>query len=223
MTLLDGAHIAEVFCRLHAANPNPTTELKSRNPYTLLVAVVLSAQMTDRGVNRATEVLFNRIDTPQAMVELGEDGLKDYIKSVNLYPTKARHIIALSRMLVDEFSGTIPCRREDLQRLPGVGRKTANVVLNVVFGQPTMPVDTHLVRLAPRLGLSAATTVRAIEDDLLSKIPDPWRRDAHHWLLLHGRYVCVARKPHCADCCLESLCPKNGVKIEESSKTPRHS
>lgn len=214
MTLLDGAQIAEVFRRLHAANPDPATELESRNAYTLLVAVVLSAQMTDRGVNKATGPLFDRADNPQAMLELGEEGLKEYIKSVNLYPTKARHIIALSRMLVEEFSGEIPGRREDLERLPGVGRKTANVVLNVVFGQPTMPVDTHLLRLAPRLGLSSAAAPRAIEEDLLSKIPEPWRSDAHHWLLLHGRYVCVARKPHCTECCLESLCPKNGVISE---------
>lgn len=211
MTLLDEAQIAEVFRRLHAANPEPATELESRNAYTLLVAVVLSAQMTDRGVNKATGPLFDRVDSPQAMLDLGEEGLKQYIQSVNLYPTKARHIIALSRMLVDEFAGEIPGSREDLERLPGVGRKTANVVLNVVFGQPTMPVDTHLLRLAPRLGLSSATAPRAIEEDLLSKIPEPWRRDAHHWLLLHGRYVCVARKPHCAECCLENLCPKNGV------------
>ena len=211
MTLLDPPAIDLLFSRLAAATPDPETELKSSNTYTLLVAVILSAQMTDKGVNRATGHLFEVVDTPEKMLALGEDGLKEYVKSVNLYPTKARHIIAMSRMLVDEFGGEVPGNREGLEKLPGVGRKTANVILNVAFGESTMPVDTHLLRLAPRSGLSAGTTPRAVEEDLLALIPDRFRKNAHHWLLLHGRYVCTARKPHCDACCISDLCPKNGV------------
>ena len=211
MTLLDPASIDVLFSRLAAATPEPKTELNSSNNFTLLVAVILSAQMTDKGVNRATGPLFSVVDTPEKMVSLGEEGLKEYIKSVNLYPTKARHIIAMSRMLLDEFGGKVPGTREGLEKLPGVGRKTANVMLNVAFGENTMPVDTHLLRVAPRSGLSAGTTPRAVEDDLLALIPDRFRKNAHHLLLLHGRYVCTARKPHCDICCISDICPKNGL------------
>jgi endonuclease-3 len=211
MKLLKPKEIERVFELLAAANPSPATELVSLNTYTLLVAVVLSAQMTDRGVNRATGPLFAVASTPEAMLALGEEGLKGYIKSINLYPTKARHVIALSRILVDRFGGKVPGTRAELESLPGVGRKTANVMLNVAFGQNTMPVDTHLMRLAPRAGLSAGTKPREIEDDLLKKIPARFLHNAHHLLLLHGRYVCTARNPKCAECPIESLCPKNGL------------
>lgn len=211
MKLLEKREIEILFERLAAANPEPVTELRSVNTYTLLVAVVLSAQMTDKGVNRISGALFAAADTPEKMLALGEDGLREYIKSVNLYPTKAKRIIALSRMLIDEFGGCVPSDRESLERLPGVGRKTANVMLNVVFGEPTLAVDTHILRLAPRAGLSASAAPLAVEQDLLRIIPDRFLRDAHHWLLLHGRYVCVARKPHCAECIIADICPKNGV------------
>ena len=212
MKLLSPAEIERVFEILSKTNPAPKTELESVNVYTLLVAVVLSAQMTDRGVNRATKDLFARVTTAEAMLELGEEGLKGYVKSVNLYPTKARHIIELSRLLVERFGGKVPGTRAELESLPGVGRKTASVILNVAFGQATMPVDTHLLRLAPRAGLSAGTKPREIEEDLLSKIPERFLRDAHHWLLLHGRYVCVARNPKCGECPIAALCLKNGVE-----------
>ncbi len=211
MKLLESREIALVFKRLSAALPEPKTELESVNDYTLLVAVVLSAQMTDKGVNRATRALFAEVDTPGKMIALGEDGLREYVKSVNLYPTKTRHIIALSRALVERFDGRLPDTREGLESLPGVGRKTANVILNVVFGKPTIPVDTHLLRVAPRLGLSEATTPRAVEEDLLRKIPKRYAMTAHHLLLLHGRYVCTARSPKCGECPLADVCPKNGL------------
>ncbi len=211
MKLLESREIALVFKRLSAALPEPKTELESVNDYTLLVAVVLSAQMTDKGVNRATRALFEAVDTPEKMLALGEEGLREHIKSVNLYPTKARHVIALSRVLVERFGGALPDTREGLESLPGVGRKTANVILNVVFGKPTIPVDTHLLRVAPRLGLSAAATPRAVEEDLLGKIPKRYAMTAHHLLLLHGRYVCTARAPKCGECVLAGVCPKNGL------------
>lgn len=211
MTLLDSAHIEIMFARLAAANPTPVTELQSVNTYTLLVAVVLSAQMTDKGVNKATGTLFAAVDTPEKMLALGEEELRSYIKSINIFPTKAKRIIALSRMLIEEFGGIVPHDREALERLPGVGRKTANVILNVVFGEPTLAIDTHILRLAPRSGLSMAVKPYELEMDLLGKIPVQFQKEAHHWLLLHGRYVCTARKPRCADCCINDFCPKNGV------------
>jgi len=212
MKLLESRDVERVFELLAEATPSPETELESTNEYTLLVAVVLSAQMTDKGVNRATRPLFEVVDTPEKMLALGEDGLRSFIKSVNLYPTKARHIIGLSREIIDRFGGAVPSSRADLESLPGVGRKTANVMLNVAFGQATMPVDTHLLRLAPRAGLSAGTKPRDVEEDLLRIIPARFIRDAHHLLLLHGRYVCTARKPKCGACCISALCPKNGVE-----------
>ncbi len=211
MKLLEGREIELLFERLSAANPEPVTELRSVNAYTLLVAVVLSAQMTDKGVNRISGALFAAADTPVKMLALGEEGVREYIKSVNLFPTKAKRIIALSRMLVDEFGGTVPSDRASLERLPGVGRKTANVMLSVVFGEVTLAVDTHILRIAPRMGLSTAVKPLAVEEDLMKIIPGRFLRDAHHWLLLHGRYVCVARKPHCAECVIADICPKNGV------------
>lgn len=214
MTLLDESSAEELFSLLSKTISSPDTELRSVNTYTLLVAVVLSAQMTDKGVNRATEPLFRVADTPAKMIELGEEGLKDYIKSVNLYPTKARHIIALSKQLIEQFGGNVPPDRSSLESLPGVGRKTASVILNVAFGQPTLPVDTHLLRLSYRLGLSEKKTPRGVEDDVLRLIPKKYARDAHHLLLLHGRYVCTARKPQCDVCVLSGLCPRNGVSAE---------
>lgn len=211
MKLLDSTYIELVFERLATANPSPVTELKSTNSFTLLVAVVLSAQMTDKGVNKATGALFAVADTPKKMLALGEENLRTYINSINLYKTKAKHVIALSSMLLEEFGGEIPSDRETLERLPGVGRKTANVILNVVFGQETLAVDTHILRIAPRIGLSSATNPLAVEKDLLAVIPEKFRKEAHHWLLLHGRYICVARKPLCDQCCISDLCPKNGV------------
>lgn len=211
MKLLDAVAAERIFDLLSRTITNPDTELKSVNTYTLLVAVVLSAQMTDKGVNRATEALFRIADTPEKMLELGEDGLREHIRSVNLYPTKARHIIALSRRLVEEFGGSVPDSREALESLPGVGRKTASVILNVAFSRPTLPVDTHLLRLAFRLGFSDKKNTRGVEEDVLRLIPERFAKDAHHLLLLHGRYVCTARKPQCATCVLEGLCPRNGV------------
>lgn len=211
MKLLDSRSIELVFERLAAVIQSPKTELESINTYTLLVAVVLSAQMTDKGVNRATRPLFAVADTPEKMIALGEERLKTYINSINYYPRKAQYIIELSRMIIENFGGNVPSTREELESMPGVGRKTANVMLNVAFGQPTMPVDTHLLRLAPRVGLSSGTTPRAVEDDLLKIVPEGYRQDAHHLLLLHGRYVCTARNPRCSDCCINDLCPKNGL------------
>jgi endonuclease-3 len=210
MILLDRRSIGVVMRRLAKANPAPKTELESVNTYTLLVAVVLSAQMTDRGVNKATRELFKVADSPERMLELGEGRLREYVKSVNLYPTKARRIIELSHILVERFGGEVPRTRAELESLPGVGRKTASVVLNVAFGEVAMPVDTHLLRLAPRLGLSAGRDPLAVEQDLLERIPARYLMDAHHLLLLHGRYVCVARSPKCGECCLADLCPATG-------------
>lgn len=211
MILLDSSQIEIIMTRFAQNNPNPKTELKSTNTYTLLVAVVLSAQMTDKGVNRATEALFSVVSNPQQMLDLGEEGLKNFIKTINLYPTKARHIIGLSAKIIDEFGGKVPDSRTELESLPGVGRKTASVILNVAFGQPTMPVDTHLLRLAPRLGLSAEKTPLKIEMDLVAKIPEKYMDHAHHWLILHGRYVCKARNPLCNECFLSDICPRNGL------------
>ncbi|HKL85647.1 MAG TPA: endonuclease III [Treponemataceae bacterium] len=211
MILLNASQIEIIMTRFAQNNPNPKTELISTNTYTLLVAVVLSAQMTDKGVNRATEALFSVVSNPQQMLDLGEEGLKNFIKSINLYPTKARHIIGLSAKIIDEFGGKVPDSRTELESLPGVGRKTASVILNVAFGQPTMPVDTHLLRLAPRLGLSAEKTPLKIEMDLVAKIPEKYMDHAHHWLILHGRYVCKARNPLCNECFLSDICPRNGL------------
>ncbi len=200
------AEVSEIFVRFRTQQPEPKGELEHLNAFTLLVAVVLSAQATDIGVNKATRALFKLADTPQKMLALGEDKVRDLIKSIGLFRNKAKNTIALSQMLVDEFHGEVPDNREDLIRLPGVGRKTANVVLNMAFGQPTIAVDTHLFRLANRLKLAPGKTPDAVETALEKIIPAPFLRHAHHWLILHGRYVCVARKPKCAACIIADLC-----------------
>jgi endonuclease-3 len=195
-----------LFERLRAANPDPTTELRYRSPYQLLVSVILSAQATDKSVNQATGPLFRVAATPEEMLALGEQGLAGYIRTIGLWRAKARHIIAASRMLVDRHGGGVPRERAALEALPGVGRKTANVVLNTAFGEPTIAVDTHIFRVANRTGLAPGRTVRAVEDGLLRVVPEDYRANAHHWLILHGRYVCKARRPLCPQCPLRDLC-----------------
>ena len=200
------ADIEAFYARLKAANPRPKGELESVNPYTLLVAVVLSAQATDAGVNKATRALFKIADTPDKMLALGEARLKEHVKTIGLYNTKARNIIALSQILVDEHAGRVPRAREALERLPGVGRKTANVVLNIAFNEPTIAVDTHVFRIGNRTGLAMGKTPREVEDKLLAATPAKYLRHAHHWLILHGRYVCKARAPECAACVVREVC-----------------
>ncbi|RTZ73231.1 MAG: endonuclease III [Gammaproteobacteria bacterium] len=196
----------QIFERLRDANPNPTTELKYSSPFELLIAVILSAQATDVSVNKATERLFAVANTPEAILELGEEGLKKYIKTIGLFNNKAKNIIETCRILIEKFGGQVPDNRRDLESLPGVGRKTANVVLNTAFGQPTMAVDTHIFRVANRTGLAKGKTPLAVEKKLLKVIPKEFLKDAHHWLILHGRYVCTARKPKCGSCIIEDLC-----------------
>jgi endonuclease-3 len=198
--------VAEVFRRFQQASPEPKGELQSVNTYTLLVAVVLSAQATDAGVNRVTRELFGAADTPEKMVALGEERLQDYIKSIGLYRTKAKSIIALSRALIERHSSRVPASREELQELPGVGRKTANVVMNSAFGAPTIAVDTHLFRVGNRTGLAPGKTVLEVELGLEKAVPAQFKVHAHHWLILHGRYVCKARKPECWRCLIRDLC-----------------
>jgi len=195
-----------LFERLRAANPSPRTELVYRTPYQLLVAVVLSAQATDKSVNLATARLFEVADTPARMVVLGVAGLEDHIRSIGLYRTKAKNVIALSKILLDEHGGEVPAEREALEKLPGVGRKTANVVLNTAFGQPTVAVDTHIFRVANRTGLAPGKDPLEVERRLMKVTPPEFLHDAHHWLILHGRYVCLARKPRCAACPIRDLC-----------------
>lgn len=199
----------ELFARLKANNPNPTTELAYNSPFQLLIAVLLSAQATDVGVNRATAVLFATAPTPDKMLALGLAGVKAHIKTIGLFNTKAENVIKTCRILLDEHKGEVPAEREALEALPGVGRKTANVILNTAFGQPTMAVDTHIFRVANRTGLAPGATVLAVEKALLKRVPPAYLLDAHHWLILHGRYVCKARKPACEDCLLADLCKKN--------------
>ena len=200
------ADIATAFERLAAARPNPSSELNYLSPFTLLVAVVLSAQATDAGVNKATPALFAKADTPEKMAALGEEAVTDLIRSIGLFRTKAKNVVALSRRLIAEHGGEVPQSREALQALPGVGRKTANVVLNVAFGQPTIAVDTHIFRVANRTGMAPGKTPDAVEAGLERVVPDGFRRHAHHWLILHGRYVCTARRPHCPACGIADLC-----------------
>lgn len=195
-----------LFERLRSRNPHPTTELEFDSPFELLVAVILSAQATDRGVNLATRRLFPRANTPQAILGLGESGLIDYVKTIGLYKNKAKNILATCRLLIDEHGGAVPRTREALEALPGVGRKTANVVLNTAFGEATMAVDTHIFRVANRTGLAPGKTVLEVERKLLKRVPPEFLKDAHHWLLLHGRYVCKARKPDCPACPIADLC-----------------
>jgi endonuclease-3 len=196
----------ELFARLAELNPHPKTELEYTTPFELLVAVTLSAQATDVGVNKATRRLFPVANTPETILALGEDGLKRYISTIGLYNAKAANIIAACRMLVEKHGSQVPQDRESLEALPGVGRKTANVVLNTAFRQPTMAVDTHIFRVANRTGLAPGKTVRAVEDKLLKAVPPEYLMDAHHWLILHGRYVCKARKPNCPGCVIRDLC-----------------
>ncbi|MFQ5958079.1 MAG: endonuclease III [Alphaproteobacteria bacterium] len=210
------AAIDEFFGRLAEVNPAPETELDYYTPFTLLVAVVLSAQATDVSVNKATETLFNVADTPRAMVDLGEERLRDYIKTIGLYNSKARNIVALSRILLERHGGEVPGERKALEALPGVGRKTASVVLNGAFGEPTIAVDTHVFRVANRTGLAPAKTPRAVEEKLVKAVPAKWRRHAHHWLILHGRYVCKARKPECGACAVRDLCAYKAKTTLES-------
>jgi len=196
----------ELFERFATANPSPSTELRYTSPFELLVAVILSAQATDLSVNKATVELFKAANTPQAMLDLGEVGLKDYIKTIGLFNSKAKNLIATCRKLVTEHAGVVPRDRDALEALPGVGRKTANVILNTAFGEPTIAVDTHIFRVANRTGLAHGGTVRAVEDELVKVTPDEFKRNAHHWLILHGRYVCKARKPSCPACLIVDLC-----------------
>jgi endonuclease III len=196
----------EFFRRLAADNPAPKTELEYINPYTLLVAVVLSAQATDIGVNKATGPLFQIVQTPQQMVELGEEKLRQYIRTIGLFNTKAKNVIKLSEILVAEHAGEVPRKRKELEALPGVGRKTANVVLNVAFGQTTIAVDTHIFRVSNRTGLARGKTPEEVERKLLRYVPARWKPHAHHWLILHGRYICKARKPDCPACTVRDLC-----------------
>ena len=198
--------VVELFRRLRDLNPHPTTELEYKTPFELLVAVILSAQATDVGVNKATRRLFKVARTPKAIADLGEDGLKPYIATIGLYNAKAKNVVATARAIVEQHGGKVPESRDALEALPGVGRKTANVVMNTAFGAETIAVDTHIFRVANRTGLAPGRTVRIVEDKLMKVVPPEFRKDAHHWLILHGRYVCKARKPLCPACAINDLC-----------------
>jgi endonuclease-3 len=220
---MKNAEVFEFYRRLAESNPAPETELEYVNPYTLLVAVALSAQATDVGVNKATRSLFAKVKTPQQMLKLGEEGIKQHIKTIGLYNTKAKNVIAAARILVDEYGGEVPKEREKLEKLPGVGRKTANVVLNVAFGQPTIAVDTHIFRVANRTGLAPGKNPLEVELKLAKATPEPFITHAHHWLILHGRYICKARTPECWHCPAADLCaykPKTPAPKTKSSSAP---
>ena len=204
---MNASTINEIFRRLQQQNPKPTTELVYNSPFELLIAVILSAQATDVSVNKATAKLYPIANTPQSILALGLDGLKSYIKTIGLYNSKAANIMTTCQILIDKHQGQVPHQREDLEALAGVGRKTANVVLNTAFGEPTIAVDTHIFRVANRLGLANSKTVDGVEKQLLTNVPNQYKLDAHHWLILHGRYVCTARKPQCETCLLADLCP----------------
>ncbi len=207
------ADIVDMFTRLRELDPHPTSELNFTTPFELLVAVVLSAQATDVSVNKAMKKLYPVANTPQAILDLGEEGLKRYISTIGLYNTKARNVIALCTMLVEQHDGEVPRTRQALEALPGVGRKTANVVLNTAFGEPTIAVDTHIFRVSNRTGLAPGKDVRAVEEKLDKDVPAEFKQDAHHWLLLHGRYVCKARKPDCPHCVIRDLCRYRGKTV----------
>jgi endonuclease-3 len=207
-------HIAEMFKRLKKNNPEPTTELNYQSPFELLIAVILSAQATDKGVNKATEKLFPVANTPEKVLALKESGLKKYIKTIGLYNSKARNIIKTCKILVEEHNSKVPENRVSLEALPGVGRKTANVILNTAFGQPTIAVDTHIFRVSNRTGLAPGKNVVEVEKKLLEVVPKRYKQDAHHWLILHGRYTCVARKPRCGACVIEDLCEFDEKVVE---------
>lgn len=210
--------IHELFSRLQAANPKPTTELRHRTPFELLVAVILSAQATDKGVNQATAKLFPVANTPQAILTLGEEGLKAYIKTINLLNNKAKNIIQTCRLLLERHDGRVPDSRAALEALPGVGRKTANVILNTAFGQPVIAVDTHIFRVANRTGLAPGKNPRQVEDALIRTVPEEFKHDAHHWLILHGRYTCTARNPRCLGCLINDLCDYHQKIIQEEQR-----
>ncbi len=203
---MDKKKIREIFKRFAEADPHPTTELNYETPFQLLIAVMLSAQTTDKAVNKATATLFREAPIPEAMLALGEEGIKRHIRHIGLYNSKAKHIIETCRILVEKYGGEVPRTRRELEALPGVGRKTANVVLNTAFGEPTIAVDTHIFRVANRIGLAKGKTPLAVEKQLERVVPPEYRRHAHHWLILHGRYVCTARKPRCGACIIEDLC-----------------
>ena len=203
---MNNAKRHEIFARLKAANPEPTTELKYASPFELLIAVILSAQATDVSVNKATAVLFKQANTPVAILALGEEGLKHYIKTIGLYNSKAKNIIKTCRILIEQHDGKVPEDQAALEALPGVGRKTANVVMNTAFGHPTIAVDTHIFRVSNRTRIAPGKTVLEVEKKLLKFVPEEFRKDAHHWLILHGRYTCIARKPRCGACVIEDLC-----------------
>jgi endonuclease III len=211
--------VTAIFARLKALNPHPTTELEYSTPFELLVAVVLSAQATDKSVNLATRTLFKHANTPQAILELGIPGLCEYIKTIGLYNTKAKNVIELCRIVLAQHGGNVPETREELEALPGVGRKTANVILNTAFGQPTIAVDTHIFRVANRTGLAPGNDVREVEEHLLKVVPPEYAHDAHHWLILHGRYTCIARKPKCPQCPILELCEFREKTRSEPPKT----
>jgi len=214
---MNAKKILAIFETLREVNPTPTTELEYSSPFELLIAVLLSAQATDVGVNKATRKLFPVAHSPQQMLALGEAGLIDYIKTIGLYKTKARHVIETCRILVEQHGGKVPPERAALEALPGVGRKTANVVLNTAFGQPTIAVDTHIFRVSNRTGIAPGKNVDVVEQKLLKVVPDAFLHDAHHWLILHGRYVCKARKPECWHCAIEPLC-----EFREKTEAPTH-
>ena len=209
MTLLTDKEIEDLFERFKAQNPEPKPELDYYSNYTLLVAVVLSAQTTDKSVNGVTKELFKAADTPQKMVALGQQKIAEYIRSIGLTNAKSRNVFNLIKKLIEDFNGEVPCTREELMTLPGVGRKTANVVLNVAFDQPTMPVDTHILRVAPKIGLCGGSTPESVERGLEQRVAERYMKHAHHWLLLHGRYVCTARKADCSHCFINDICKKN--------------
>ena len=207
---------AEIFRRFQSGNANPTTELEYRTPFELLIAVILSAQATDRSVNLATRILYKKANTPQAIYALGVEGLSRYIKTIGLFNAKAKNVIATCRLLMEKHGGEVPRTREELEALPGVGRKTANVILNTAYGEPTMAVDTHIFRVANRTGLAPGKNPRQVEDKLLATTPPEFQHNAHHWLILHGRYVCKARKPDCPHCIIVDLCEyRQKTKLEE--------
>lgn len=203
-----------IFQRLKQHNPEPTTELNYTSPFELLIAVMLSAQATDVSVNKATDKLFPKANTPEAILALGENGLKKYIKTIGLFNSKAANVIKTCKILIEQHASQVPDSREDLEALPGVGRKTANVMLNTAFGQPTMAVDTHIFRISNRIGLAKGKNVREVEDKLVKYIPSDYMQDAHHWLILHGRYTCVARKPRCGSCVISDLCEYKNKNID---------
>jgi endonuclease-3 len=217
---VDPKRVEAIFARLAAADPEPRTELAYLNPFTLLVAVVLSAQATDAGVNKATKALFPKADTPAKMLALGEERLREAIKTIGLYRMKAKNVIALSKMLIERHGGEVPRTREALEELPGVGRKTANVVLNVAFGEETIAVDTHIFRVANRLAIAPGKTPEEVEAGLERVVPPRFRRHAHHWLILHGRYTCLARKPRCPVCIIADLCPFEPKTRDEAVAKP---